>query len=1511
MADRVNTKFVFILVAVLVLIASAVGVLAFAARPTAEKYIQQANAFMDEGRTATAIEYFGRALKKRSGDIQLLEQYLDALEQVRTGDSRLASNYIRKMIAALEQLMTHDPDNPQHFERLMQFYLKLGRDLRDTNSWGRMLERASTILESNPEMVQAHKYRGIALVNRMGILDIPAQDRQQARQDLLLSLERNPNDREALNHLAQWYILEARVLQQPGGDMDLVEEYRQEADRLSTQSLEVGPDDPGRQLDRVVILAFLNRRDSDEFRDLVDLLEARILEDPSVPSFIVLQCATYLTLADPQRAEQPDAPDLQDQEAPVGQDDMKWRFQRAEHLLRAAVGHHPENLQLSSALGNVLKFSGRPQEAMQLFKQVFEADVSADILTAFRLAPLQASATIEYVGMLIGQTDEMDPTPREEALSEAEALLNRVSADFGESEMVNLQLGRLAIKRKQWKEASVRLEKANNQFRPSNPMAPVALQLSAMVWQQLGQSGTAIERMEQLVKIRPRYTRGRHELARMYMRLSEMDQARRHLDVIARLEPDQPRTQRLEADWLAREGNLDQAIELYESMDPTANPELIPPLAKLYIANGQQDAARQVLEQRFEQDPTDVSTLSRLVPLVDDPSQALAYLETSRQAGVDADVLKLLERNIQGDNRQELIEDVIERQQDPVRRHLSRFSLYSQQDMTEQAKQELEAAAQINPDHPLVVQTQFRMALADKDWQQAEKLVERSVALNLDAADGAFYWGRLAMTRGQLDRAIEFFHNGLNARPVYSDGWKMLGLAQQQKGLISDAVASYERSLEQKPNNVSALRALAQIQDAQRRHSQALESLRKAVRFARSDRRLAAQYLAYEEKHGDVEHALEIRQQIAEANPQDHANRRALALALARLGRMDEAEAMIQALMAEDTVDRNTIATAAKIRHLAGEPDAGREMMIAYVHGQGDQASDADWLLFATYLLETDQDNQALAAFRQAIELEDPSTRRATRMLADLLFDRREFEQAVQYYEQLWETASDDRRVAQRFVEALIQAQKLQRAEQVLSQVVQFHGADERTCLLESAIAQAHGDMQGALDALNRAEEFAPKLAVVYLRRAEVQLGSPEHETEVMDDLARAIELDPDLNPARRMLATMYARQGDIRRAISELRVLIERDPRDKLARVQLVGLYAHSGQSTPRRSLLKESTGLFPDDVNWLRLQAEQAMEEDDFELAIVKLLEAIQIKPTAKNLIVLIDLLLNSGQTDTAMSVMRQQREVVRRIPILLAQRGRALAAMGQDDHARASFETAIQGCKTFPQIYAIRHQIVEAWGMDQATSFFGEQAHGENEGLVKLAIAELLTRSKKHEQAIKQLDTLDSQIATDSPYYLEYYQLRALTLYELGRYDDALAVFENALSQKPNDVMMLNNLAYLLTENLQRPEEAVELARKAATLAPNNSLVLDTLGWSLFRAGETAPALTALERSVSIRATATNCLHLGEALLNRAEYDGAISLFQQAKRLAEQAKDEKTHQAAIQRLEEINNPESEGVQ
>jgi tetratricopeptide (TPR) repeat protein len=114
------------------------------------------------------------------------------------------------------------------------------------------------------------------------------------------------------------------------------------------------------------------------------------------------------------------------------------------------------------------------------------------------------------------------------------------------------------------------------------------------------------------------------------------------------------------------------------------------------------------------------------------------------------------------------------------------------------------------------------------------------------------------------------------------------------------------------------------------------------------------------------------------------------------------------------------------------------------------------------------------------------------------------------------------------------------------------------------------------------------------------------------------------------------------------------------------------------------------------------------------------------------------------------------------------------------------------------------------------------------------------------------------------------RALLLARAGRPREAVDALRGVLAQDPDDLDALNNLAWILTSESLDPDEGFRHAQRAAQLAPDDPVVLDTLGWAAIRSGRPAEAVSPLTTAWKATGDAEVRAHLGIALAESGKTD-----------------------------------------
>src|SRR6185503_673198 len=216
--------------------------------------------------------------------------------------------------------------------------------------------------------------------------------------------------------------------------------------------------------------------------------------------------------------------------------------------------------------------------------------------------------------------------------------------------------------------------------------------------------------------------------------------------------------------------------------------------------------------------------------------------------------------------------------------------------------------------------------------------------------------------------------------------------------------------------------------------------------------------------------------------------------------------------------------------------------------------------------------------------------------------------------------------------------------------------------------------------------------------------------------------------------------------------------------------------------------------------------------------------------------------------------------------------------------SWQTVVIGdplCAPFPR-KALSRVDIDA-GMDPETTlpaFFSKHAldvlmkGGPTIPRHALELALRGDTSLKREDFAKAEESFEQ--ATELAPQLIGTQMQLALLYERARkFDAAIDRYRRILEIQPNLTAALNNLAYALAVRKNAPKDALPLAMRAVTAAPDEPVLLDTLGWIQHLAGDDGTAAATFQRA--LRAKPRNAeIHLHAAIVFAAN-----RLFADAKR------------------------------
>lgn len=166
-----------------------------------------------------------------------------------------------------------------------------------------------------------------------------------------------------------------------------------------------------------------------------------------------------------------------------------------------------------------------------------------------------------------------------------------------------------------------------------------------------------------------------------------------------------------------------------------------------------------------------------------------------------------------------------------------------------------------------------------------------------------------------------------------------------------------------------------------------------------------------------------------------------------------------------------------------------------------------------------------------------------------------------------------------------------------------------------------------------------------------------------------------------------------------------------------------------------------------------------------------------------------------------------------------------------------------------------------LDAARAHLQQAAARNSQQRVQLVLAEaqLLRDANQPKAAFDLVGNALDRLPNNPDLLYDY----AMLAEKIERVDILEASLRKLIEIRPEHAHAYNALGYSLADRNQRLPEARELIEKALQLAPDDSFIIDSMGWVLFRMGNVRDALGYLRRAFAGRPDPEIAAHLGEVL------------------------------------------------
>ena len=155
-----------------------------------------------------------------------------------------------------------------------------------------------------------------------------------------------------------------------------------------------------------------------------------------------------------------------------------------------------------------------------------------------------------------------------------------------------------------------------------------------------------------------------------------------------------------------------------------------------------------------------------------------------------------------------------------------------------------------------------------------------------------------------------------------------------------------------------------------------------------------------------------------------------------------------------------------------------------------------------------------------------------------------------------------------------------------------------------------------------------------------------------------------------------------------------------------------------------------------------------------------------------------------------------------------------------------------------------------------------------------ATLLLEKNDYKNALELLNEAE----TLTPNHIDIRYSRAIALQALKQITKAEVDFRFVLSKNKNDVNTLNALGYMLASHTNRLDEAQALISKALSLRPDDTMIIDSLGWLYYKQGKINKAEAQLKKAYKANNDPEIASHLIEVLSKKGNKEEALAIFKE---------------------------------
>ncbi|UPW19187.1 PEP-CTERM system TPR-repeat protein PrsT [Agarivorans sp. TSD2052] len=859
---------------------------------------------------------------------------------------------------------------------------------------------------------------------------------------------------------------------------------------------------------------------------------------------------------------------------------------------------------------------------------------------------------------------------------------------------------------------------------------------------------------------------------------------------------------------------------------------------------------------------------------------------------------------------------------DTAEQHLSNASSYLSENNQNAAIIELKNAIKKDANLAQARLTLGKIYLERGNYLAAEKELERALELNADKDQLIPLLARTYLNQGQPENIEELLlENRRLSIEVETEVLAIHALALFRNGQVDKAKTTLSQAQDLGIEGTYSTMVKASISAAEQQLASANETINQLSQEApdNTDVWLLKGHLA--SLANDNATAVASYQQAVELAPEAVQFTLYLAQALVKNKQFDEAEPYLDKLL---KVAPNHMLTNQLKAYIFYEK---QNYLDAYTHAtralQNGSNNPSTQMVAGVSAYRLNNNEQALPLLSRVVS-NDPSNQLAQRLLVSTQFRLGQLDGAI---DQLNQQDSSSLENAAFLSNASLQLNQLGRNDEALNlaeKAAKSGGLPEKTrlglLLVKRNDPNAINVLQEVLDEYPaHSQAFLGQQAYYYqndgieqvipmLREwlanipqdqaVRLYLGTMLEQQEKYDEALQTYQDILKVNPqdltARLFSSSVLAHQGKTEEAYKQAYQLKSENPENQSV-FKYLATYANQINKLEQvQVLVDEQLLLLPASTTLLEQKALLLTAQKEYQSALSTLTAIPELQRNDRHWRQIGDLYLQTGQPEKAHSTYQAWLDGSPLSLVAYLKNINVLESKGQLSEAVSLSNRAAQVFKTNPKVHFLNSVLLlkagDTYGSQNALNklppnqletpaaiqqqgfiYSAQQEWGKATSTFEKLYAQLpsvksasrLIQSYKREGKLAKAQDFVTQVIEEHGELAAPLKLQLAELQMDKQPQQALQLYKNILQNEPNNIIALNNIAWVLHQQDQH-NQALEYALKAHQLKPELAQVKDTYGYMLLKSGKASEAQQILEQSYQLQASNEIGLHYVEALI-----------------------------------------------